>query len=343
MLTKRQLQHIGHSLGFEEVRTCSTEPFKENDYHLKNRIENKLYPPDIIRWLKPLQNHIGTVDPKASDPNANTIVSLAYNYYSDTPTDLTRPGDPHGVLARNYMSDVYGEMRRQRDKLSKELMRRGVQATTTDELPLKSIAVRAGVGWQGKHSLILNEELGSWVALQCLLINQEMEPDEPHENRCGGCTMCIDTCPTEAIKSPGVIDVNRCIDFLTSKLGTVQRELREKMANKIVSCDRCQEACPYNRRAKTVQKHIPRFDPMYRESPALIPLLHISEDEFRHHYGDCGIIDNSASSFRRNVIMALGNLMDPVALEELEQISDDNPVVSETRDWAIERIISNQS
>ena len=340
MLTKNKLQQIGHSLGFEEVRTCSTEPFKENAYILKNRIEEGLYPLDIIRWLKPLQTNIGTVDPKASDPNAKTIISLAYHYYSDTPTDLTQPGDPHGVIARNYMFDVYGELRRRREELSNELRRGGVKTTITDELPLKSVAVRAGVGWQGKNSLILNEEHGSWLALKCLLIDQEMEPDEPHENRCGDCTSCIDACPTGAIKAPGVIDVNRCIDYLTCKPGTVQPTLREKMANRIVSCDKCQEACPYNKRSKTTKKQIPRHNPVYRESPALIPLLHLSEDEFIHHYGDCDIIDKNFSSFRRNIITALGNLMDQSALKELEKIRDDDPAVSETRDWALERIKS---
>jgi len=119
-----------------------------------------------------------------------------------------------------------------------------------------------------------------------------MEPDEPQENKCGGCTVCMNACPTKAIESPGIIDVNRCIDFLTCKPGIVKRELREVMANRIVSCDRCQEVCPYNRRSKTVQKRIPRLDPMYRESPALIPLLHLNEKEFIRHYGDCDLIDN---------------------------------------------------
>jgi epoxyqueuosine reductase len=343
MLTKKNLQHIGHSLGFEEVRMCSTEPFKEHDYNLKKRIEKGLYPQEIIRWENALQSHLSTVDPKASDPSAKTIVSLAYHYYSDTPTDLTRPGDPHGVLARAYISDVYGELYRRRDELAEELRGREVKVTITDDLPLKSIAVRAGVGWQGKNSLILNGELGSWMVLQCLLIDQEMEPDEPKENRCRGCTMCLDACPTRAIESPGVIDVNRCIDFLTCKPGIVQKELREVMANRIVSCDKCQEACPYNRRSKISRKCIPRFDPRYRESPALIPLLHMCEEEFIRYYRDCDIIDNSLTSFRRNVITALGNLMDPVALEELERISDDDPVVSETRDWALERINSKRS
>lgn len=110
-----------------------------------------------------------------------------------------------------------------------------------------------------------------------------------------------------------------------------------------MSCDRCQEACPRNSRSKKTGKHIPRFDHRYRESPALIPLLHLDETEFSYNFKYCDIIDNSFSSFRRNIITALGNLMDPVAVEELEEIYYDDPVVSETRDWDLGRIESRKS
>jgi epoxyqueuosine reductase len=120
-------------------------------------------------------------------------------------------------------------------------------------------------------------------------------------------------------------------------------DLRGRMANKIVSCDRCQEVCPYNKKSKATKKNIPKFDPVYRESPALIPLLRLSESEFINHYKDCDLIDNSFSSFRRNIITALGNLMDPVSLKALKDIKDDEFVVRETRDWALEKIKSKRS
>ncbi len=87
------------------------------------------------------------MDPSSVDPNSRSIVSLAFHYYIDVPTDLTVPGDLHGVLARAYMMDVYGELYRRRDMFAEELKRRGVKVTVPNRLPQKSIAVSAGVGW----------------------------------------------------------------------------------------------------------------------------------------------------------------------------------------------------
>jgi epoxyqueuosine reductase len=343
LLSKDELRRIGRSLGFEEVRVCSTEPFEDHGHRLRERISEGLYPQELVEWEAALQRRPGEFDPTSIEPDARSIVALAYHYYTDAPTDLTRPGDPHGVLARAYMMDVYGELSRKRDALAGELRRRGVQVTATDRLPLKSMAVRAGVGWQGEHSLVVNRGLGSWITLGCLLLDTELEPDDPQESGCGGCTACMAACPTGAIKAPGVIDANRCIDYLTCKTGLVSHDLRERMGNRIVSCDRCQEACPYNRKSKATRKAIPELDPRYRVSPALIPLLRTREEEFARHYADCDLIDNSPVSFRRNVVTALGNLGDPVALTELEGLEADDPVVSETCEWAIERIRSRRA
>ena len=338
MLDKDELMCIASALGFEKAGICRVEPFTEHYSELHNRVQEGLYPLEIIRHERALQNKPCQIDPSATNPSMKSIIVLAYHYYFDSPTDLTRPGDPHGVIARNYMVDAYGEAHRRRDELISELMKRGVKVVTNVILPLKQAAISAGIGWQGKHSLILNKELGSWLVLQSLLIDQEMEPDEPQENRCGGCKICSEACPTGAIKAPGVIDVSKCIDFLTCKTGEIQSNLRERMANRIISCDRCQEACPYNRRPRVTDKQIPKFDPRYRESPALLPLLHLSESEFIKNYSDCDIMDNNLKSFKRNVIIALGNLMDPVALKQLDKINEDDPVINETRDWAIDRI-----
>lgn len=339
MLSKEKAVKLGENMGFEIVSMCSVDPFPEYKKTVRKRIKMGLYPEELIAHEKILEDIETYADPSSSLPEAKTIISLAFYYYTDDLTDLTRKSEPHGVLARAYQRDAYGEMYRRVKRYANLLREKGIKVAEKSRVPHKMAAVRAGVGWQGKNSLILNEKFGSWIILNSLIVDAEFELDEPSPKDCGSCQACQRACPTSAIQAPGVIDVNRCIDYLTCKTGPIPIELRGKMGNRLVSCDRCQEVCPFNKNVEPQSKEIPRLNTEFRHSPALIPLLNMSEEIFKENYLDCDFINPIVDCLKRNVIVALGNIGDPVAKPALRRIlRGGSLLLSEHAKWALNEI-----
>lgn len=339
MLSKEKAVKLAQTMGFEIVRICSVDLFTEYKKTAKERIKTGLYPEELMAHEEILKSIEAFADPSTSLPEARTIISLAFYYYTGEPTDLTRKSEPHGVLARAYQRDVYGETNRRVERYANLLRENGIKVAENSRVPHKMVAARAGVGWQGKNSLILNDKFGSWMILKSLIVDAEFESDEPSSRDCGSCQACQRACPTSAIQAPGVINVNRCIDYLTCKTGPIPIELRSKMGNRLVSCDRCQEVCPFNMTVEPQSKEIPTLKARFRHSPALIPLLNISEALFRENYLDCDFIDPNVDYLKRNVIVALGNIGDPVAKPVLKSILRcASPLLSEHAEWALSKI-----
>lgn len=339
MVSKEEVVRLGNRLGFEIVRVCSAHPFTNYEETVRERIRIGLYPKDLISYEKTLKNVETYADPSKSLPEAKTIISMAFYYYTSEPTDLTKEGEPHGVLARAYQKDVYGEMYRRTEKFAELLRKKGMKVAEESCIPHKMAAVRAGTGWQGKNSLILTEKFGSWITLSSLVVDAEFESDDPSSKSCGSCQACQRACPIQAIKAPGIIDVNRCIDYLTCSPGSIPEELRGSIGNRLISCDRCQEVCPNNKPFKNQRKRIPQFNREFRYSPALLPLLNISEENFRRNYLDCDFIDPRKEYFQRNVIIAVGNVGDPIAISALKKFQKDaNPLLKEHATWALDKL-----
>ena len=344
MMPKEQIVKLGHRLGFEIVKMCSAEPFTDYERTLKERIKAGLYPKDLIDYEGILKNVSTYTDPSSSLPNAKTIISVAFCYCTRAPTDLTKSGDPHGVIARAYQRDVYGETYRRRARFAELLRKRGIKVAEKTLIPQKMAAVRAGVGWQGKNSLIQTEKHGSWITLDSLVTDADFEHDEPLRKDCGSCQACQHACPTSAIQAPGTVNVNKCIDYLTVKTGPIPRDLRTKMGNKLVSCDRCQEVCPNNRNVKPVAKKIPPHDPDYGSSPSLLSLLNISRRRFEKLSKNWDFIDPKPEYFQRNIAVALGNLRDPAAMPALRKLlGERKQIVREHAAWALGVIHNGQA
>lgn len=343
MISKKELVRLGNRLGFEIIRTCSADPFTDYEKLVRERITDGLYPEDLISYEKILKNVKTYVDPSNSLPQAKTIISMAFHYYTNEPTDLTKQGDPHGVLARAYQKDVHGETYRRAQKFADLLRKKGVKVAERSLIPQKAAAVRAGTGWQGKNSLILTDKFGSWVTLSSLIVDIEFEPDEPSSKSCGSCQACQRACPAKAIQAPGVINANRCVDYLTCSTSSIPTELRGSIGNRLVSCDRCQEVCPCNRLVKSQRKIIPALNREFRHSPALIPLLNISENNFRRNFLDCDFISQRKEYLQRNAIVALGNVGDPVAISVLERFQEGaTPLLKEHAMWALDRLLQGK-
>ncbi len=209
-----------------------------------------------------------------------------------------------------------------------------------DTAPLleRSYAREAGLGWIGKNTCLINQEIGSWVFLGEILTSLEIEPDSPPPDRCGTCTRCIDACPTQAIAPEGYeIDARRCISYFTIELhGAAPQDLRPSIGQHIFGCDICQDVCPWNGRAPVAQERA--FEPRHF-APSLELLAGLTEDEFNAMFHSSPIQRAKYAGFLRNVAIAMGNSKLEKFREPLEKLAAfPNALVAEHARWALEQM-----
>jgi len=201
------------------------------------------------------------IDPVAFLPWARSIICTAMNYYSEPPN--RQSSTPLGRVARYaWRADYHDVLKKRLQALAERIHSESPAAARTricvDAAPLaeKSHAARAGLGWIGKNSLLLNERFGSWLLLGEIITDLELTGDEAMPQGCGDCELCIKACPTAALLAPRVLDARRCISYLTiESTEAPPAELADKMGSWLFGCDLCQLACPYTRKA------IPTTDP----------------------------------------------------------------------------------
>ncbi|MBI3127969.1 MAG: tRNA epoxyqueuosine(34) reductase QueG [Candidatus Tectomicrobia bacterium] len=204
----------------------------------------------------------------------------------------------------------------------------------------RDLAVRAGLGWHGKNSLLLNRSLGSYFFLGVLLLNRPLPADAPFgEDHCGTCVRCIEACPTGAIVAPGVVDARRCISYLTIELrGPMPRELRPLVGDHFFGCDICQEVCPWNTDAPPAAE--PRFAPRPgAQSPDLLALLEMDEKAFHRRFRGTPVMRSRYDGFLRNVAVAIGNTGGGEAVAPLlRALRHREPLARGHAAWALGRI-----
>ena len=206
-------------------------------------------------------------------------------------------------------------------------------------------AQRAGLGWIGKNTCLIDPELGSWLLIGSLLTTLELEPDQPFTaDRCGSCTRCIEACPTDAIRGPRQLDARRCISYLTIELqDPIPEELRSKIGNRIFGCDICQEVCPWNRDAPRHEHHdLEPGRPMAFDSMVdwAEELLELDDEGFDERYGDTALERPGRHALLRNLCVGLGNSGRPeAAVPVLERCAEDgSALVREHAEWALEEL-----
>jgi epoxyqueuosine reductase len=214
-----------------------------------------------------------------------------------------------------------------------------------DTAPLleRDFARLSGLGWFGKNTMLINKRLGSWFLLAGLLVDVELEYDEPHgSSHCGTCTRCLDACPTQAFVEPYVLDARRCISYLTIEhRGQIADDLRTGMGNWLFGCDICQEVCPWNRKAPVT--HEPAFQP----NPELTAvdaaaLLALTEAEFRRRFADSALSRPGRAGLLRNAAIVAGNAGTSEAIPALKIALDDaDALVREAAAWALKKIAAS--
>ncbi|HSQ56650.1 MAG TPA: tRNA epoxyqueuosine(34) reductase QueG [Gemmata sp.] len=210
-----------------------------------------------------------------------------------------------------------------------------------DTAPLleRDFARRAGLGWVGKNTLLINPSRGSFFFLAAVLTDLELKVAEPFAgSHCGTCTACLEACPTKAFPQPHVLDATKCISYLTIELRTpIPVELREPMGDWLFGCDVCQEVCPWNRHLEMGPNTFPHDATMEFLDPA--ELLGLNEDEFRDRFKKTALWRNRRAGLLRNAAIVLGNVGDDRALAALVKATcDKEEVVREAAAWAIARI-----
>jgi epoxyqueuosine reductase len=217
---------------------------------------------------------------------------------------------------------------------------RGRGVVDTAPLLERDFARRAGLGWFGKNTMLINRRLGSYFFLGALLVDLDLRPDEPHgTSHCGTCTACLDACPTGAFDGPYRLDARRCISYLTIELkGSVPDELRPGLGDWVFGCDVCQEVCPWNRKAPPGAASALQARPEL-EALDLVGVLGLSEEAFRRRFRGTALTRPKRRGLLRNAALALGNTAGPEAVPALRRaLEDTEPLVREAAAWALGRI-----
>ena len=278
--------------------------------------------------------------------NPQSIISIALAYPTKIHEEVPRD-EKRGQFARASWGIDYHHVLR--DRLNKliEFIKNEVAAeedsenwrlepqVDTGELVDVAVAQRAGLGFIGKNGLLITEEFGSFVYLGEIVTNIQFEPDEPVPNGCGDCTRCITGCPTGALLGDGRMNAKKCLSYQTQTKGMMPPEYRKKIRNIIYGCDICQLVCPYNK-GKDFHFHEemePKVDEVY---PKLVPLLTISNKQFKTDFGHLAGTWRGKKPLQRNAIIALANLGGREALPNIVNCLDDQrPVIRGTAVWAI--------
>jgi epoxyqueuosine reductase len=253
-------------------------------------------------------------DPNLVLEGVKSVLMLGMNYRSVEPIP---PGAGQGRVSRYAWGDDYHELIRQRlDQLAdfhRQLAPAGRVRGVVDTAPFleRSYAVRAGLGWIGKNTTLINRKFGSWFFLAALLTTEELDfstrpPDFSHDP-CGNCRACLDACPTGALVAPHQLDARKCISYLTIEhRGDTPEELRSAIGNRIFGCDACQEACPWNRQTPaTAEKAFNPREGMNPVEPA--ELQNIDEETFRRRFRGTPIWRAKCEGIRRNAAIVQKN------------------------------------
>ncbi len=311
----------------------------------------------LLHWLA--KNYHGTMDwmerhgTKRSRPadlvgGTLSIISVRMNYLPPEGADpmmvLNHP--ELGYISRYALGRDYHKVLRQRlEQFAQHLQNEWGKfnyRVFTDSAPVleKPIAVKAGLGWMGKHTNILSRDAGSWFFLGEIYTDLPLAETGALSEHCGACTACIEVCPTKAIIAPYQLDARLCISYLTIEhKGSIPVALRPLMGNRIYGCDDCQLICPWNRFAQ----YSPEADFAVRhalDQAHLLALLEWSENEFLNRFQGSAIRRIGYISWRRNIAVALGNApASPSVVYALQNAlaKTDNTLLAEHLAWALQR------
>jgi len=334
------IKQWGQDLGFDAVGIADIE-LHEHEQHLHAWIDKGMQ-----GEMDYMHRHgLKRSRPEQLVEGTKRIISVRMDYAPADIKDAEHVLDESGTgyisryaLGRDYHKVLRARVKQLALKINQQIGDFGYRVFT-DSAPVleKAIAEKAGLGWIGKHTNLLDSKTGSWFFLGELFIDLPLPTDKKATNHCGTCQRCIDVCPTNAIVGPYQVDARLCISYLTIELkGAIPVELRSKMGNRIYGCDDCQFACPWNKFAQTTKE--PDFTP--REAltdQKLVELFNWSEDEFLRNTEGTAIRRIGYQAWLRNIAVAMGNADASKSIIDILRArkASASSMVVEHIDWAI--------
>ena len=338
----QQIKDWGQELGFQQIGISDIQLGPHAEY--------------LQAWLD--KGYAGSMDymhkhgdkrhqPESLIPGTLRVISARMNYWPPSREAVTVLRDPNAAYISRYAlgRDYHKLMRKRLTKLCQQVeqyCQGGAYRAFVDSAPVleKALAEKSGLGWIGKHTLLLNRQAGSYFFLGEIYTDLPLPPDATlPQSHCGSCRACIDICPTQAIIAPYELDARRCISYLTiESKAAIPVELRPLMGNRIFGCDDCQLFCPWNRFAQSTDEQ--DFHPRHQlDQRSLLALFAWSEETFLENTAGSPIRRTGYQGWLRNLAVALGNApYDPEIIQALQQRDGQHgKLVDEHIGWAVQQ------
>lgn len=334
----QQIKIWGKELGFQKVGICDVD-LSEHEAALQKWLDQGYY--GSMDWMA--RHGMMRARPNELLPGTVRVISVRMDYLPPEAKFASNLANKnHAYISRYALGRDYHKLvRKQLNKLGKLIEQEVGQfgyRPFVDSAPIleRPLAQKAGLGWTGKHSLILDKDCGSWFFLGELLIDLPLPVDEPSVDQCDKCKACITSCPTQAIVDEKVVDARRCISYLTIEFdGVIPEEFRKPMGNRIYGCDDCQLVCPWNRYAEiTEQEDFHRRESF--EDPDLVTMFNWDEATFLKQMEGSAIRRIGHLQWLRNISVALGNAeYSQRTIDALEARRGESELLDEHIEWAL--------
>ncbi|AYO10635.1 tRNA epoxyqueuosine(34) reductase QueG [Vibrio campbellii] len=339
----QQIKIWGKELGFQKVGICDVD-LSEHEAALQKWLDAGYH--GSMDWMA--RHGMMRARPNELLPGTVRVISVRMDYLPPEAKFASNLANKnHAYISRYALGRDYHKLvRKQLNKLGKLIEQEVGQygyRPFVDSAPIleRPLAQKAGLGWTGKHSLILDKDCGSWFFLGELLIDLPLPVDEPSVDQCDKCKACITSCPTQAIVDEKVVDARRCISYLTIEFdGVIPEEFRKPMGNRIYGCDDCQLVCPWNRYADiTEQEDFHRRDSF--EDPDLVTMFNWDETTFLKQMEGSAIRRIGHLQWLRNISVALGNTeYSQRTIDALEARRGESELLDEHINWALGQQLS---
>jgi epoxyqueuosine reductase len=327
-----ELARLASELRIDVVGAAPAEPYVETERHIRERRALGLFAG--LRFT--IAHPEVSCHPELLLEGARTVVSAALCYWAAGP----EPGPGEGRLPRYAWADHYKLLRDRLDELGSRLGGTYRVLVDANQHVDREGAVRAGVGFYGKNTMVITRTHGSWVVLGTLVTDVEMEPTPPLELDCGQCRLCIDACPTGALDEPGTLDATRCLSYWTQAPAPVPESYRGELGASVYGCDICQDVCPWNRGVEKRRAGLPLPEGA-APTVSLVEWLQRDGGELREELDRLYVPRNDPRWLRRNALHAAGN--DPVGGEALATavapyFECGDEMLEDAAAWAIARL-----
>jgi epoxyqueuosine reductase len=340
LIKKEKLKKLAEAVGISQLGVTTAKPLE----YMRNRLQRRINE----GWLTPFEEKDTAlrVSPEHLLTGCRSIIVLVVPYMIMDSYMPESEGGLRGIVARCARGIDYHNLVEAKAAQIVSLFKRETGSAfdyriLSDRSPLleRELACNAGMGWIGENCTLINSRYGSFSALGTILVNLEIEADDPVDGACHHCSLCHEACPTKAIEEPYRLNPHRCLSYLNQAAGIFPRNMRRFMENRIYGCDRCQEVCPHNQ-AVDYSPFSEFSFPLFPAEPLLIPLLTMTRKEFDQTIGLTSAGWRGKTILQRNAVIALGNSVDQAAVRPLSRLleNDPRPLIRLHSAWSLGRI-----